>query len=273
MNRLALALLVVGMSCLTTLAQQDKLKGAADPIADKLKKAKEDYQQTAKTEIVKMLTAIDKQIDKLPENKKLKVEEFVKLDKRLRAERKAFESDPSTLPQSVLMKGAVAEFRLRVNTAKTKCEAAFDMAAEAYRAKKDLVQAKSIIEEKEKFFKADVASIGAQSIKLFIKASVDGTDTITINQSGAQWGYTLGRPQNITVGDTGWDIAKSLILPNKGATEFLFDKVQDFSKTEVIKIKGRGSVTVMGAKDHFVVTISDPDGGADLYELEIVIKK
>lgn len=151
MIRPQIALFAACVLCMAVLAQ-DKLKPKTDdPIAAELTKAKQEYQTATEIAVEKLMTAFVDQQKKLEENKKLKVDEVIKLANQLQAEKKAFMADATKLPKSPSMKGAVSDYQLSTVAARKRCEAAFVKAAEGYRANKDLTTAGVVLAEKDSF--------------------------------------------------------------------------------------------------------------------------
>ena len=151
MIRLQIALFVAGVLCLSASAQDNPTPKVEDPIAVELSKAKQEYQSAVEKAGEKLVAAFADQKKKLDENKKLRVEELIKLAEQLQAEEKAFAADATNLPKSPSMKTAVNDYQTSVGTARKKCEAAFVRAAESYRDKKDLTSAKVVLAEKDSF--------------------------------------------------------------------------------------------------------------------------
>jgi hypothetical protein len=130
-----------------------KTSVGADEIAERLSTAISEYQKTVDDAAGKLVAAASAQ-KTLVSKKRLKVEEKLKLIELLEDDRKTFEKDKTTLPQSPLLKAAVDEYRKTLAAAKNKVLSAFAKAMNAYDAKGDLEGAKRVLKEKEELFKA-----------------------------------------------------------------------------------------------------------------------
>ena len=130
-----------------------------NPIAVELTKAKEEYQGAVQKARDRLLAAFGQQQKTLEADAKLKVAQLLKLVDQLKAERKAFEADTRSLPQSKLMQVAADDFRRTIASAKAKCIKAYEKAAEDYRAKKkDLDAAKAVLTELDEFKNGETRS-------------------------------------------------------------------------------------------------------------------
>jgi hypothetical protein len=147
--RLVGAALVVAVIAGGAGAQPAKAKD--DPVADELKKAREAYRGEMEAAGEALLAAFDRQTKKLEDDKRLKLEQQIKLLDALKAERKAFAASAYHLPAAPGLKGAVAQYKLATVVAQRRGEKAFDAAAEQYRAKKDFPSAKAVLEAKQSF--------------------------------------------------------------------------------------------------------------------------
>lgn len=150
------------------VSAQDKPSSGetADPIAAVLKKSQEEYTAAVEQAAEGMSAAFAAQIKKLEDNAKLPVQQQLKMLADLQAEQTAFDADPAALPQSATMKAATSEYRKSVDAARGRCAKAFDRAAEAYRAKKDLAAAKAVLAEKAQYLQAVAAAAPLDQKKL-----------------------------------------------------------------------------------------------------------
>lgn len=150
MSRPPVAVLTAGFALFATLAAGQP----ADPVAESLARAKDEYRAATAKAQEKLLTAFAAQQKALEDTKKLKVADQLRLLDQIKAERKAFEANAAFLPASALMKPAVAEYQSKLVAARKKCEAAFDKGAEGYRDQKNLDAAKAVLAQKAEFFAA-----------------------------------------------------------------------------------------------------------------------
>lgn len=104
---------------------------------------------------------------------------------------------------------------------------------------------------------------------LKLAARIDGSDRIRITHKQAIWEHlNWGMPINVSMNGTAWDVAKTNLLANCGATAFLPPEV-DLSSARIVNRKGRDVATMWADKESLVVTFADNPNGADDYELEI----
>jgi hypothetical protein len=132
--------------------EKPKAADSNDPIALRLRKAKESYRAIADKANDALLAEFAKQIKKVEENTQQNVDAQLKLIEQLQSQKRAFEADNLSLPaSSKWMKYAVSDYNAATTTARLRCEKAFDTATVEYRNKKDLVSAKAMLEAKQEF--------------------------------------------------------------------------------------------------------------------------
>ena len=152
MRTARLALFALLASAVSGLAQDKHPAGEPpDPIAATLRQAQDEHAAAVEKAGEGMATAFAAQVKKLEDNTKLPVQQQLKLIADLQAEQKAFGADPAALPKSAAMKAAISQYRTATTAARDKCGKAFDRAADAYRAKKDLAKARAVLAEKSAF--------------------------------------------------------------------------------------------------------------------------
>lgn len=139
-------------------------KSADDAIADELSKAKDAYRTAVEKAGDALNDSFDKEIKRLEASTRLKIDVQIKLIEQLQAEKKAFQAAKS-LPSSDGMKEAVSQYKIAMKTAQSRCEKAFDTAAEKYRGKKDLIAAKAVLEAKQEFV-SDVSLFSFEGVWL-----------------------------------------------------------------------------------------------------------
>jgi hypothetical protein len=104
---------------------------------------------------------------------------------------------------------------------------------------------------------------------LKISAQVDGSDCIKITAGEAVLEHKTHKlPVNVSVNGIAWDVPRTRVLKNDGATKFLPDGV-DFSTAKIVSRKGRDLATAWGEKDALWVRFADNPGASDSYEIEI----
>ena len=129
----------------------DKPKAADDAVAAGLQAAKDVYRAAVDKADEALLASFDKEVERLKGNMNLKVDDQIRRIDELQTQRKTFEEKKYILPASSSMKDAVGRYRLTTSPAQTRCEKAFDTAAEKYRTMKDLATAKAVLDEKREF--------------------------------------------------------------------------------------------------------------------------
>jgi hypothetical protein len=191
-----------------SVAQAPKPKD--DPVADELKKAREAYRGQMDAAGEAMLAAFDKQAKQLEGNTRLKIEQQIKLLDGLKAERKAFEASAYHLPASAGMKEAVGQYKLATVAALRRCEKAFDTAAEQYRAKKDFIGAKGVLEAKQSFsqdatpFEFDGAWLTTHSSRWQGRRTVKADAVLDHNGTVCKW-ERKGIHITVTWPEGGWE--------------------------------------------------------------------
>jgi beta-lactamase regulating signal transducer with metallopeptidase domain len=105
--------------------------------------------------------------------------------------------------------------------------------------------------------------------RLKVAAQVSGSDCIKITATEAVLEHkTYLLPSDVRVNGLPWDVARTSVLKNEGATRFLPDGV-DFSTARIIKRQGRDLATAWGEKDALWVHFADNPNGSSPYEIEI----
>jgi formylglycine-generating enzyme required for sulfatase activity len=128
-----------------------------DDVDASLAEAQQQYLAAIDAAEARMLAAFDVQQQKVETDGRLKVDAKIKLIEQIQAERKDFEEDSAKLPTTKGMSVSVSEYRRTVNAAKTQCGPVFDLAAQEYVRRQDLVSAKAILAEKERFLNSRIS--------------------------------------------------------------------------------------------------------------------
>ena len=157
MSRMLLLPLAAVLLLSKAAPADDKPKGAggAEAVAAELQAAKDVYRTAVDQADETLLEGFDKQLERLKSSTKLKVDDQLKKIDDLQAERKIFEAKKYILPSSLNMRDTVSTYRLTTGPALTRCEKAFNTAAEKYRAMKDLTAAKAVLDQKQEFVLAN----------------------------------------------------------------------------------------------------------------------
>lgn len=140
----------------TGLAQEPK----PDPIADQLRKDKEEYVDAVGKAKAELLKAFDKHFEAVKNNKALKIEAQLAQLEKIEAEKKAFDESgvPPTLPA---LKVPLSDYRFAVKKADGACKTAFEKAAKAYRDANDVKAAVAALEEMKEFLAQSPSGGGA----------------------------------------------------------------------------------------------------------------
>lgn len=237
---------------------------AADPIADKLKAAKEEYVKDLERVKESLLKAFDKRYEEVKASKSLKLEVQLKQLEALEAEKKAFE-ESDVLPTSLGMKVGVSEYRTTIKKAETTLKAAFDAAAKGYRDQGDVKAAAATLEEYKEFVavpKGGVAPapfvIAAKVSGMVIapKAGEEGSKVFTTTYDKTDAGQVW---KAVPAGD-GWVVfehAKSgLVLSVSGkkdtnGAEVIVakrDKANDYQLWKLVPVKGEKDLVKFTSK-------------------------
>ena len=149
----AATFLAAAIAVVSLTAAQDAPKPAAvgEAVAAELKHAKEAYSKELEKAGEALLKEFGAEEKRTLDSTKLKIDDKIKRSEQLADEKKAFEAD-GKLPKSLGLKVATGEYVAKVAAARTRCEKAFDKAAEQA-GKTDLLAAKAVLAEKVEFFK------------------------------------------------------------------------------------------------------------------------
>jgi hypothetical protein len=200
-------MVALGMLASVLIAQEPK--PSDDPIADELSKAREAYRTSAENAGDALLDSIDKELKKVEASTRLKVDDQIKLIEQLQAEKKAFQAT-KLLPSSGSMKDAVRQYRTATKAAQSRCEKAFDTAAEKYRGKKDLAAAKTVLDAKQEFvldvspFNFDGVWVSTHSNRWSGRRTVKGEVVIDFNGTACKW-ERKGAQITVTWPHGGWE--------------------------------------------------------------------
>lgn len=239
-----------------TARSQDKPKPDSpnDPVAAELKKAKEIYQVAVEQAAAKLRMKFDGDLKRLKEDTKFAVEERIKRIEQVQDELKAFDADAS-LPQYPTLKAAGLEYRAAVATARTKCEKAFDVAADKY-VKTDLAAAKAVLEEKKTFFLAKPTATEKAATEKDARTSWRNTDlgytqfNVVSGKSWAENDSKTGKPYKkwIEVENTN----DSITLQQQDGTDHFVKLYQDriaWRDQGVWRAGPKGSWTALAQED------------------------
>jgi hypothetical protein len=205
--RIQMVMVALGLLASVLIAQEPK--PSDDPIADELNKAREAYRTSAEKAGDALLDSIDKEVKKVEASTRLKVDGQIKLIEQLKAEKKAFQAT-KLLPSSASMKDAVGQYRTTTKVAQSRCEKAFDMAAEKYRGKKDLTAAKTVLDAKQEFvldvspFNFDGVWVSTHSSRWSGRRTVKGESVIDFDGTACKW-ERKGAQITVTWPGGGWE--------------------------------------------------------------------
>ena len=144
----------VAFVSLTAAAQiPPTLPGA---VTAELKLAQETYQSEVAAAAEGLLKEFAAEENRILDSTKLKIDDKIKRSEAVQDEKKAFEAD-GKLPKSLGLKVAAADYQAKVVAARSRCEKAFDKAAESA-GKTDLAAAKAVLASKIDFFKPAAAA-------------------------------------------------------------------------------------------------------------------
>ncbi len=138
---------------LASAAAQDQPKAgppAAAGVAE-LTAAKRAYETDVAKATETLLGEFAVEEKRVLDNAKLKIDDKIKRSELLQDEKKAFEAD-GKLPKTLGLKVATSDYQTKVSAARSRCEKAFDKAAETA-GKSDLALAKALLAEKAEFLK------------------------------------------------------------------------------------------------------------------------
>lgn len=118
---------------------------------------------------------------------------------------------------------------------------------------------------------APVIPVPVRTVTLTLKATIDGSDFVAINASGATWTHrTWSWPSDVTLNGVPWNPEAQSVLDSTGALAFLKDV--DFSTASVVGRSGRDTVAMEKTNDGISVYFADPDNGSDSYEITITLR-
>ena len=104
-----------------------------------------------------------------------------------------------------------------------------------------------------------------------IKATVDGSEIITINQDCATWKDDCWDwPHHVSLNGVSWDPQTDTTLPNSGSTKFLPFQA-DFAKTRIAR-SGRDIVAIQLIDDGVQLSFIDSPNGSDDYSATLVFE-
>jgi RNA polymerase sigma factor (sigma-70 family) len=104
----------------------------------------------------------------------------------------------------------------------------------------------------------------ANSILFDLKATIAGSDVLTITHEGAKWRHVNADwPSDVAMNDQAWDVRAQPTLDNTGLAG------ADLSSAEVIEHSGRDTVVMEKTGDGIVIYFGDAVGGAGQYEIKI----
>lgn len=152
MRLVGACLLLILESAAVMAGEADATEAWRDKAVSDLRKAKEAYRKSLEKANEKLLTTFETQIEKVGNAKKLKVDNQVKLIEILRLERDVFKANNNRLPKSAPMLAAVQHYLMTMSVARRACEKEFDDAAELFLDKKDFAGAKTVLNDKAKYF-------------------------------------------------------------------------------------------------------------------------
>src|SRR5262249_28674956 len=118
--------------------------------------------------------------------------------------------------------------------------------------------------------------------QLRIVAVIDGKDQLVLTRTEARWThFSFDWPTKVTLNKVEWTPPKkgrgrqeTCTLKTVGLTRLLGKRVNDLSKVELTKIRGRGPVTLQTGPD-FVAVVFDDNAhmGADTYEIVLKFRE
>lgn len=189
-QRIRVTMTAVGLWTSLLVAQESKLSD--DPIIADVSAAREAYDASLEKAGYILLDSIDKEIKKVTANGRLKVDDQIRLVEQLKAEREAFQAS-KRLPSSASVKDAVGQYWIATKVAQSRCEKAFDKAADKYRDRKDLGAAKAILEAKQEFvlnvslFNFDGVWVSTHSNGWSGRRTVTGGRVTDFNGTSCEW--------------------------------------------------------------------------------------
>jgi hypothetical protein len=111
--------------------------------------------------------------------------------------------------------------------------------------------------------------VPSPSATLHIVATIDGSDTLQITDTGLTWVHNFwSEPSDVTVNGTPWDTADDPTLPDTGATAFLPPGV-NLSSVVFTKNSGRDTATYQLFSNQIDVYFADNPLGAGVYDVTL----
>jgi RNA polymerase sigma factor (sigma-70 family) len=109
-----------------------------------------------------------------------------------------------------------------------------------------------------------VALRPANSIFLDVRATIAGSDVLTITPQGAKWRHvSVIWPSNVAINDQPWDVRARPTLPDVRLSD------ADLSSAEVIEHSGRDTVVMEKIDNGVAIYFGDAFGGASEHEIKI----
>ena len=106
-------------------------------------------------------------------------------------------------------------------------------------------------------------------VEFRVRATIDGTDSITFSQHTAAWLHTSFRvPTDVTINGRPWDLAEDLDWALRPA---LTPEAFDLQRATVIKVAGRGWVHLEYRPEFVRLDLEDHELGADKYDAIVKI--
>jgi hypothetical protein len=124
----------------------------------------------------------------------------------------------------------------------------------------------------------DTSPLAKQKSEIHITADIDGSDTLRISAYEGLWTHgAYGWPSSVEINELTWKPAEKAQNekaqnPQAGTWPLLGRKV-DFATARLVKLKGRGTVSIKRAKDYIEISFDDPAFGSDTYEVIVTFGK
>jgi hypothetical protein len=107
-----------------------------------------------------------------------------------------------------------------------------------------------------------------QSVLLDVKATIAGSDVLTITPQSAQWQHVaMGLPSNVTINNRPWKVDATPVLGNIGLDG------ADLSSARVVEKSGRDTVVMEKADGALTIYFCDTPGGTAPYEIKIRLSR
>ncbi len=116
--------------------------------------------------------------------------------------------------------------------------------------------------------KAAVATLPADAAYLDVKATIDGSDVLTITPDAMEWRHVaVGLPSGVLVDGKPWNFRTPLGLESVGLAGV------DLSSAQVVEKSGRDTVVMEPGDKKVVIYLADSVGGPGDYEIKIGFAK